>query len=149
MLIKKVKTFLKFKGSDKKLIFEAFILTGIARAFILMIPFKKLKKYIGEYKKESPFEIENEEYIIISRVKWAVNLISRYTPWKSKCFVQALTVQRMLKKRNIVCTIYFGIYKEKDKKVKAHAWTRSGHVFITGGLEKNLFTEVARFCNGK
>ncbi|GIM27394.1 hypothetical protein CPJCM30710_00600 [Clostridium polyendosporum] len=132
---------------EKFLFFEAFILTGISRMAILYIPFKRVKRYMGSYNVESPFEVENSVYETTKKVKCAVLRASKYTPWESKCLVQALTVQRMLKKRKISSTIYLGVNKDKGDKMQAHAWCRVGELTITGGELKQYFTQVAKFSN--
>lgn len=144
-LIKKLGMFLKLKFKDKLLFLETLVLEGIARAVILIVPFNKIKKYIGIHKKETSFEIDNTSCQIAMRVGWAVNHVSKNTPWESKCLVQALTAQRMLKRRKVSSTIYLGV-KKNGGKMEAHAWLRCGQVYVTGGINKNEFTEVARFA---
>lgn len=144
-LINKFGTFIKLRFKDKLLVLETFILTAIARVIILIIPFNKIKKHIGIHKKETSFEIDNTTSQIAFRVGWAVGHVSKNTPWQSKCLVQALTAQRMLKRRKVSSTIYLGV-KKKEGKMEAHAWLRCGHIYVTGGINKDEFTEVARFA---
>ena len=70
---------------------------------------------------------------------------SLYTPFRSLCFEQALTVKLMLKKRKIPATIYLGVAKEEDTKLHAHAWTRAGNYIVSGKREKDLFKVVSSF----
>lgn len=146
-LSRKIRNFRNINTKDKLLFFEAFLLCGIARVIILLIPFKKIKKYIGRYSQESPQEINTLHYKTIRRVAWAVNIASKYTPWESKCFVQALVAQYMLKKRKIYSTLYLGIAKNGENGISAHAWLRSGKVFVTGGGVRGNFKEIAKFSN--
>ena len=85
------------------------------------------------------------EYRICNKVRWIVTTISKYTLWESLCLVQALTVQKMLKKRNISTTIYLGVNK-LNNEMKAHAWIRCGKMYITGGNGAGYAT-VAKFSN--
>lgn len=147
MLIRKIKNFFKMPLIDKKMFFEAYILSGIYRFTILVIPFKKLRKYIGIYKKESSREIPTEQYRVAKKVLSAVNMATTRTPWESKCLVRALTTQKMLKKRKIYTTLYLGVGKDKENKMLAHAWLRCGETILTGGLEMDRFQEVAKFSN--
>lgn len=78
---------------------------------ILKKPFNKLKEEMGTYNKESKKDVDLSEYRICNKVRWIVTTISKYTLWESLCLVQALTVQKMLKKRNISTTIYLGVNK--------------------------------------
>lgn len=146
-LNRKIKVFLKMPLIDKKMFLEAYILSGIYRFTILVIPFKKLRKYIGVYKKESSREIPTDNYKVARKVLNAVNIATKRTPWESKCLVRALTAQKMLKKRKIYTTLYLGVGKDKENKMLAHAWLRCGEVILTGGAEMNRFQEVAKFSN--
>jgi hypothetical protein len=146
-LNKKVKSFLKINNRDKLLFVEAFIFCGIARLIVLLIPFNRIKKHIGIYNKESSFDIENSQYKLIRKIAWAVNRASKFTPWESKCLVQALIAQKILKNHNIYSTLYLGIARAGEKEIRAHAWLRCGAMIVTGGYEKNNFKEVARFSN--
>jgi hypothetical protein len=139
--------FLGIGLSYKKLLIEAFFFSAIYRVLILFVPFNKIKNRLGIYKIETPLDIDKEDIYVIKVVTWSINTIIKYTPWKSKCLVQALTAQRMLTKRKISTTLYLGVKKDKDKgdRVIAHAWLRAGHIFVTGGYNKHEFTEVARF----
>jgi len=128
---------------------QAFVLCGIVRGFILHVPFNKIKKYIGIYNKESVREIEVSQYKLIRKIALAVNSASRYTPWESKCLVQALVAQKMLKSRKIYSTLYLGVAKEGENAIKAHAWLRTGSIIVTGAYEAKNFKEVARFSNEK
>lgn len=129
---------------DKRLIFEALILVGLYRMMILVVPFNKYSKYIGEYNRETPLEINDNDYNSIKRIAWSVNIVSKYVPWESKCFVQALTAQRLLKRRKIDNTLYLGLNTHSNK-MEAHAWLRCGQILVTGGNNKNGFTQVAKF----
>ncbi|WP_160674396.1 lasso peptide biosynthesis B2 protein [Clostridium sp. C8-1-8] len=146
---KKLKAFLKMGLKEKFLFFEAFLLSGIARLAILHLPFKKLKNYMGDYKKESPMDIyiDEEQYAVIRKVITALNKAVRYTPWESMCLVQALVAQRMLKRRKIYSTLYLGVGKANEDNLLAHAWLRCGKYIVTGAAEAANFKEVARFSN--
>lgn len=147
ILCRKTKTFIKFDNKYKFMLLEAFILSGIYKMIILIIPSKKMKRYFGTYNCESSENIENENYKIIRKVGCAVKCVSDFTPWESKCLVQALTAQRMLKRRKIFSTVYLGVTKEGDNKINAHAWLRSGRIFVTGGNNRYMFTQIAKFSN--
>jgi hypothetical protein len=149
VLVRKSRSFVRIKWTDKILFFKAFFLSGIVRIAILFIPFRKVKRFLGTPKKESSYEVKIEEYRIVKRIAWAVNEASKYTPWESKCLVKAITAQRMLKRCKIYSTIYLGVNKDEKNSMKAHAWLRYGSAFVTGGYEKGDFKEVAKFTNAE
>ena len=126
---------------------EAFTLCGYARVALLIIPFKKLAPRLGRHKHETTKEMDWNALEDLRKVKRAVNRASRLTPWKSKCFVQAIAGKIMLRKRGFPSTIYLGVCKDKEKGegLKAHAWLRSGQFIVTGREGMMAFTVVATF----
>ena len=92
---------LQLKKNDRRILLEAFILSGIFRLIVSFVPFKKYKKFIGKYNEVSSNEIESDSIYLIDKISWAVNTIEKYTPWKSTCLVKAIVAQRLLKKRSI------------------------------------------------
>lgn len=145
-LTRKTKTFFTIDNKLKVEFIQALIYTGMYRAFILFFPFNKLRKRMGKHKEESSETVEKEVYKTARHIAWVVTLISSKTPWESKCLVQALTAQRMLKKEGISTTIYLGVRKS-DNEMKAHAWLRCGEYYVTGGAIRDQYTVVAKFAN--
>lgn len=143
----KIKVFFNIPWFSKILLLEALIYSAVARSVILLVPFKKYKKYIGIPNQETPLEIDSEKYYIINAVSWAVQRICSRTPWQSKCLVQALTAQKMLRKRKLSSTLYLGVNKKNEKNLNAHAWLRCGHFIVTGGRIRNEYIEVAKFSS--
>ncbi|MEG2017877.1 MAG: lasso peptide biosynthesis B2 protein [Clostridium sp.] len=145
-LSRKVKTFFALDNGKRVRFVQAFIYCGIYRAFILLVPFNKLKKRMGNHKGDSPKEIDINSYRIAKEVQWAVINAARHTPWESKCLVQALTAQRLMKKRKIATTLYLGVKKSIEGEMIAHAWIRCGSYYITGGSNKEGYAVVAKFA---
>lgn len=127
------------------LLVEAFFWLGIARLAILIFPFRRIEPYLGRRMAESALEAPPDNGQL-REVAWAVNRVSRYTPWQSKCLVQAIAAKRMLQSRNIVSTLYLGVARSGAKTLEAHAWLRSGPAYVTGGQERKDFTVVAMFA---
>ena len=146
LLARKTKTFINIENRIKFEFIQAYIYSGIARAYILFIPFNKLKKRMGKQKKESMEKESSDVYKVVKRIRWSVLKAARCTPWDSKCLVQALTAQWMLKRKKISSTIYLGVRKEGNE-MKAHAWLRCGEMYVTGGEIRKDYTVVAKFAN--
>lgn len=146
-LLRSCRTFLKLDFNIKIRFIKAFIYTGCARAFILFIPFNKLRKRMGKLKEESPDNVDINTYSEAKGVSEIVNIISRHTPWESKCLVQALTAQKLLKEKGIYTTLYLGVRKDKDNNMLAHAWLRCGEYYVTGGANRHGYAVVAKFTN--
>ena len=146
VLTRKTKTFFKISNELKIEFLKAFFYTGFYRAFILFVPFNKLRKRMGSHKQESLDKVDNDTYRIARRISSRVMFVSAKTPWESKCLVQALTAQKLLKNQGISTTIYLGVRKEGNE-MKAHAWLRCGEYYVTGGAIRDQYTVVAKFAN--
>lgn len=146
VLVRKTKTFFTIDNKLRIEFIQAIIYAGIYRAFILFVPFNKLRKRMGKHKEESVEKVDIETYKKARHISWVVTLIASKTPWESKCLVQALTAQKMLKKLDVSTTLYLGVRKEKDG-MAAHAWLRCGEYYVTGGAIRDQYAIVARFAN--
>ncbi|NRD76972.1 lasso peptide biosynthesis B2 protein [Bacillus sp. BRMEA1] len=143
--MEKVINFLKLPWKTKLLLVEAFFNLGRAR-YLKRIPFENLALVLGEPMKEtdySPNEFHKDELIRISR---AIYQMSRYTFWESECMVKAIAGMKMLERRHIASTIYFGTAKDEKGALIAHAWLRCGPYYISGAEGMERFTVVAKFA---
>jgi len=121
----------------------------LARVKLLAMPFKKIAPGLGIYMKETAEKDQSEHREVLRLIHQTIRRLSRRTPWESACLVQAMAAKRMLNRRGIGCTIYFGITKDekKEKGLTAHAWLRSGNTMVTGAKGVNLpaYTVVSFF----
>lgn len=144
-MTRRLLNFLRRPLRDKGLLMQAWLLLGLARIAILTIQFKRLAKYLGEPSVETPTELSEEEMERCRRVSWAVQRASRFTPWTSNCFPQAIVAQHLLWRRRISSTIYFGLKMEESKPMQAHAWVRCGPRIVTGRAGYKKYQVVGAF----
>lgn len=143
--------FLKIPFKKKLLFLEVFFYLALMRFLILIIPFKQLAKKMGALSTESEYVIPTNQQLESILIGKAIRKFSRLTPFRSLCFEQALTCKMMLNRRRISSTIYFGLSKEKFKgnELQAHAWLRSGDIYLTGRKGMKNFKIVAFFGSKK
>ena len=98
---------------------------------------------MGRLQMESTHHLQQTAVSI--KIEHAVRRASRYTLHESKCYDQALTAKALLGQSRLPSTIYFGLAKEGDNKLTAHAWVRCGDRIITGKTGMERFTVVACF----
>ena len=144
-LARKTKTFICMNNREKFDIMQTFFYTGFYRAFILFVPFNKWRKRMGSHKQESPDKVDNDTYKMARRISHRVLFVATKTPWESKCLVQALTAQKLLKNQGISTTIYLGVRKSRNE-MNAHAWIRCGEYYVTGADIRDQYTVVAKFA---
>jgi hypothetical protein len=84
---------------------------------------------------------------LLHNISYSVHLMSRYVWWESMCLVKAVAVMKMLQRRRIDSTLYLGTSKDDSGRLIAHAWLRSGSLYLTGQEEKDRFTVAMTFSN--
>ena len=81
----KLKVFFELSFKRQLMLIEAYILSGLYRFAIVFLPFKYVKKQLGEAKTESTYEVDDAVYQEAKQIRIIVLLACKYTPWESKC----------------------------------------------------------------
>ncbi|CAH8705345.1 lasso peptide biosynthesis B2 protein [Paenibacillus thiaminolyticus] len=134
--------------SDRKtflLFAEAFLYLGWAR-ILLYFPFAKISPLLGRRSMETPEVHDPSHTKTMKHIRSAIQIVSRHTFWESKCLVRAMAGMKMLEKRNLHSTLYLGTGKNKNGELIAHAWLRSGSIYITGAEMMKQFVVVEKFA---
>ncbi|QDY85923.1 lasso peptide biosynthesis B2 protein [Paenibacillus polymyxa] len=128
----------------RRLLPEAWLELGYAR-------FRQRRSF-GDYSgawgicmEETSWQCEDGQEESIRHISQAVDVASRYTPWRSSCLVQAAAAMTLLGRRKLDCTLYLGTAKNAAGRLAAHAWVRSGPIYVTGEREMKEFTVVGIF----
>jgi hypothetical protein len=146
-LLRKLRAFAAWPMKRKRLYAEAFLSLAWAR-ILKMLPFAKVVPKLGARMLETPYEgIGTADETTIRDVSQAVRTMSRYTWWESMCLVQAIAALKMLERRGVSSTLYLGTGKDSSGHMIAHAWLRSGQIYLTGYEQMQHFTVVALFGN--
>ncbi len=136
-----------FKTRRRKLTVKTLFLVAIARFRIYFYHGSKIHKYLGT-PGETPYEdlTRREDINNMLFVAEKVARVARRVPWQSKCLVQAMVAQRLLKSYKLQSTLYLGVGRDKEQnnKMVAHAWVRCGKVYVCGGKGEDYAT-VAKF----
>jgi Transglutaminase-like superfamily len=143
--MKKLKLFLSLDYKTKRLLFEVYLNLGWAR-ILKALPFSKVAPSLGEYMSETAYT-SDDHTVVLKQISSAIKIMSKYTFWESQCLVKAMAAMNMLKRRNIENTLYLGTGKDENGKLIAHAWLRSGSVYLTGSEGMERFTIVGTFAH--
>ncbi len=152
--------FLKLPLHKKAVLFETFFMLGVGRITALLSPMSGIKESVergtSRCLMENPDADGGSESVNgagylgqIELIKWSVGVMSRYTPWKSNCFAQALAAHRMLIRRGIPSTMYFGLAREAGGKIAAHAWLMYKDTVITGAYRRKRYSTVMQMGYGQ
>ncbi|EME71274.1 hypothetical protein H261_03728 [Paramagnetospirillum caucaseum] len=125
------------------LLMEAMTLLCVVKAGVLTLPFRWLAALTGlELSSATTAEKAGPE----GDPEWvgkAVRAMAARTPWKSTCLVQAITGAIMLRRRGIPASLLLGVAKESG--LIAHAWLKSGDVFVTGYAGHQTYRVISVF----
>lgn len=127
------------------LLFKASFWSGISRILILFFKLKHFSFLLGKPHLESSDEPVKNTKKTLSDIGLAIQRASRFVPWRCKCYEQAVAVKIMLNNRNIQSTMYYGVFKDENNELKAHAWVRSGNEIVTGKKGIHKFKVVGKF----
>ena len=137
--------FLRRPWQDQWLFMEAYALLGLARLVINIVKFDRLVSKLGTPRLESPARVPGSQLREAKRIAWAIQTASRFTPWKSNCFPQAIAAKFLLRQRGIASTLYLGAAFKARTEMEAHAWLRCGPLYVTGGPGHRHFGTVGIF----
>lgn len=127
---------------------EAFFYLGMARFALLTIPFKRIAPYLGrQVEKDDVQESDSLPSDVARQTGWAVDVMSRRTPWESACLAQAIAGKIMLKRRGLTSLLYLGTRKDETGQFTAHAWLQSGNEILLGGGGYETFTILSAFVD--
>lgn len=136
---------------QKALVPVVFLLLGMARAVVLICPFRWYKPWLGPVDRQvgraSPAPQDQDTVLRVGRV---VQAVAKRTPWTSNCLPQALVAAWLLRQMGVPHAVHLGLRRASDtpdRGLEAHAWVLSGTVPVTGVKEAVGMTPVATFVS--
>ena len=148
-LQRKLNTFIRQSRLSQILLLPAWCLTGLARAMVLMLPFKSYASVLGRYAGLSSVIplAEDRHYQTALSIGRAVRMAATITPWQANCQAQAIAARCLLGLFGVPYTVFYGVANAPEQAMKAHAWVCCGPVPVTGGYAFDEFTVVAVFTS--
>ena len=116
---KSIKYYISKFNRHSRLIFyylEAVWHLIICKLLIVYRPFKSYAKHYGYPQSETMHETLTHAAKDIEASIVVLRVLPRFLPWKSKCLDQAMAAGRMLKRRNLQHTLYFGLAYTPEKE---------------------------------
>ena len=133
----KILSFWRMRFKYKVLFIINFILCGLARAAINVLPLKHLTPYFGQFQKTLTIStlLSDKQRRQACLIGKSVRLAASYTPWNSSCLTQAMVAKFWCRLYRISYVLYIGFAKSVNEPSGyiAHAWVTAGPVAITGG----------------
>lgn len=115
--------------------------------FVRLMSFQRLSAKWSGKGEVARTNITLEQQLLARQVEWMIAAISRRQPLKITCLMQAAAAKSLLDRRQIPCTLYFGVAPRvaDGRAVNAHAWLQCGDRIITGRAEAKNFRAMTWF----
>jgi len=145
--VRAVRKFLALPLAEKLLLVEALLYLGLARLALLVVPFRHVARRLGQ--QLPPDAVPPSTYSAspgARQIAWAVEIMSRRTPWESACLAQAIAGKLMLRRRGVPSRLSLGMRKDASGKPIAHAWLQAGEATLLGATPEP-FTVLSTFVD--
>ena len=131
----KVVAWLRKPLAEKLWLVPAFLLLGLSRSVLLIIPFSRIAPLLGRDMKANAiaFVATARELSRALAIGRAIATAARHTPWQSTCLTQALAARVLLGLNGLPYVFHLGVRLGADSSLTAHAWVSTGSGCVTGG----------------
>ena len=149
LLLRKLNSLFNQSLTTQFLLLPAWLMTGLARLLVLLLPFRLLAPGLGQHHGVSafiPLLDENQQAKALS-IGRAVRMSSTLAPWNANCQAQAISARWLMGLFGLPFAVFYGVAKDPIEKMKAHAWLCAGPIQVTGGYAFDEFTVVAVFSS--
>ncbi len=133
---------------------EAMCLLAVARLLLVILPFARVMRVLGLKPTEAeaqnqlapqdaaghrPGSVRYDDETLL-RIGVALRRASRAAPFRAVCLQQAVAASLMLRRRRRRSEIHFGVARDPDGAMSAHAWTCSSGQVMTGmsGMRRHI-----------
>ena len=150
-ILRKARTASKLPLREKIWFLLGYPYSGIVRAAVLALPFSLISRGYGHHchnTELSPLVTEQQQ-MLAWRIGRVAELAARYTPWESKCLVQAIMARTLLGFYNIPYIMHLGarMTGDSNEPMKAHAWIKVGRWIVTGREGHQAYGIVSSFAS--
>lgn len=131
--------FLRLKRREKFLLLRAFLLLGIVRLILLILPSQfLLEMQDARYARLAATNIHQYSPM---QIAWAVTVASKYIP-SGTCLSQAMTAKILLAKYGYPSNLQIGVAKDDMGKLEAHAWVECAGEVVLGGTNSSRYARL-------
>lgn len=142
--------FLRLQSCDRTLLIKTYVLLGLVRLGLWLLPFKILQKWLVNFHHPPAYyqtpTLRKISRRTVGKVVWAVNTSSRFMPGHVKCLARALVTQVLICRRGYEPELKIGVAKAEDHSLEAHAWVElQGQVIMGFVKDLSRFTPMPSF----
>src|SRR5262245_49526366 len=127
--------------SEKKLLFEAFILLFISHLSVKTVAFRHIYSFLRGHWNNPPQQL-SQRPDCIRAIHRSLSRVENRSPWTSLCLSRSSAAFIMLSRRGIPAVIVAGVRFE-EPLLRAHAWVHAG-LGAEKASENEAFTTIMR-----
>jgi hypothetical protein len=150
-LIRKLRSGWRLPYREKLWFILFYPYSGLIRLAILTLPYRILSRRYGYpyANTQLSLPVSASDRQLAWRIGKIAELTAQYTPWESKCLVQALMVRTLLRFYRIPHLMHLGavLTKNPNEPMKAHAWVKVGPWVVSGRDGHQAFAILATFVS--
>jgi hypothetical protein len=141
--------FFRRSRRERRLFVEALLWLAWAKLLVHAVPFRRIAPRLGRTQAETAATVSAADRALAVEISWAVQAAARHVRFGFVCLPQAMAAQRMLRRRRIATTLYFGVSPDHEKKdaIASHAWLRAGDKIVTGQEQMHAHRPLAWFAD--
>lgn len=127
--------------SDRLLLGQAWAVLLLTDLIFRALPFNRVRAFCERVCRESNGPADPDIRINIQRVARLVEIAARYSPARTTCLTEALTLAWLLSRRGIATKIRIGVARQ-DSCVIAHAWLEREGRPVYGLSDENAYAPL-------
>ena len=130
----RIKKFLRLSTADKTLFIQSTIVVAFCTLGLRIFPWLRLQNMLLRMARKQSRRLHSKRPAL-NQIKWAVSAAGHSIP-KATCLPQALTSQYLLVRNGYPADLQIGVARDRDGKLKAHAWVVSENQTVLGEVRE-------------
>jgi hypothetical protein len=138
-MIRRLRKWQNLSVPERRLAIEALIFLLWARIIFALLPVPKAFQICRLRSRAGSTRASAED------IRLAVSRAACHAPFKAVCLQRAFAAFLMLRRRGLPATVHFGVKRQGDASLSAHAWSMSAETPVTGTSLAEEFVPIAIF----
>lgn len=150
MNIGRLRRGLALPATDLRLGVEALMFLAAGRTLLALLPFRIAMRWLGLRRGSDGEGADGQATApIVPLVADAVRRAASVAPFRAVCLQQAVAAALMLRLRGHAVQVHFGVAKDADGRMIAHAWSRCEGKLVTGGAQAPQYHPISVFVTSQ
>lgn len=139
--MRRLSRFFELSPAERHQLMVAALLLGLIKMGLMVLPFQRLQNILARLarsKDQSILSSDEQRELVVRAVVTA----SRHMPFSLTCLPQALATFVLLSRQGYSARVHFGVAKDVEGRLEAHAWVECQGQIVIGGAERERFTPL-------